>query len=111
VRLQQYIGRDHFAFEFRVFALVPRILVTAHVPPWPAVEAALLDVSDVVRNKVIAERVPLIDRAPQLASLGIDRDAASRVANSPGINFHAGAVGIEFKNISAILLLWTVINV
>ena len=42
VRLQQHIRNDHFIFQLRMLALMPRILMPAHVPPRPAVESAFL---------------------------------------------------------------------
>ena len=41
----------------------------AEVIPGPAVEAAFLDVGDVVGDQVVAQSVALVDRAPELAGL------------------------------------------
>src|ERR1700724_1836804 len=54
VRLQEYVGDQNFVFQLGMFALRARILMAADVPPGPAVEAAFLDVRDVVGDEVVA---------------------------------------------------------
>ena len=78
--------------------------MAAHVPPRPAVEAAFLHVGDVIGNQVVAQRVALVDRTPQLAGLGIDGESAAGVADAVGVDFQIGAVGIERKDVGAVLL-------
>src|SRR6266852_8272948 len=73
VRMEDYIRRDDFVFQFRMLTRVPRILMTAHVPPGPAIESAFLHMRDVVRNKIVAQRVALVHRTPQFACFRIDR--------------------------------------
>ena len=102
VRVQQDVGRDDLVLEFGMLALVPGILMAAHVPPGPAVEAALLHMGDVVGNQVVAQSVAFVDRAPQLAGLRIRRKPHA-VANAVGVNLHARAVGIELQNVGAVL--------
>ena len=58
-----------------------RVLVSAHVVPGPAVEAAFLDRGDVIGDQVIAEVVALIGRAPKSSGDGID-GLADAVADS-----------------------------
>src|SRR5579871_4064852 len=72
VRLQDHIGGDDLVLELRMFSLMARIGVAAHVIPGPAVEASVLHMRDVVGHQVIAQPVALIDRAPQLARLWIN---------------------------------------
>ena len=60
VRVDDDIGRDDFGLQFGMLANVARILVSAHVPPRPAVEAAFLHVRHVVGHEVVAEAIALI---------------------------------------------------
>src|SRR5579862_5006863 len=87
-----------------MLALVARILMRAHIPPGPSVESAFFDVRNVVGNEIVAERVAFIDRAPQLAGLGIDGDSATGITNSVGINLQLAIRGIANKNVGAIFL-------
>src|SRR6266478_2294643 len=100
--MQNHIWRDDFVFQFRVLARVSRVLVAAHVPPRPAVETAFLNVSDVVRNEIVSQRVPLVHRTPQLAGLRVDRQAYT-IADAGRVNSHRRTVGIELQNIGTIL--------
>lgn len=61
VRLQHYVGSDDFALQFGMFALMAWILMSVHVPPGPAVEAAILHVRDVVGDQVVSQSVTLVD--------------------------------------------------
>src|SRR5581483_1073876 len=61
VRLQKNVVSYYFVPQFGMFALMLRVVVPAHVIPGPAVEAAILNVGDVVRHKVIAQGIALID--------------------------------------------------
>src|ERR1700745_1022801 len=72
MRLDQGVRCNDPVFLFRMAALMPRVLCASHVVPRPAVEAALLDMGDVVRNEIVAKSVPLIGRAPQLSGCRID---------------------------------------
>ena len=58
-----------------MLAFQARIRMAADVIPWPAVEAALLDVGDIIGREVIAQLVAFVHRAPQLTGLGIDADS------------------------------------
>ena len=78
MRLQQHVGDDHRVLQVGVLALVPRILIAADVVPGPAVEAALLDVRDVVGDQVVAQLVALVDRRPQLARVAGGRRCRRR---------------------------------
>src|SRR5215469_15926624 len=57
VWLNQNVGNDRFAHEFRRRARFAGIRVVADVEPRPAIEPAFLDRSDVVRHQVVAEFV------------------------------------------------------
>src|SRR5205823_15004174 len=67
VRMENHVRRDDFVLQLGMFALVPGILLTAHVPPRPAVKATLLYVGDVVRDEVVPKRVAVVYGALQLA--------------------------------------------
>ena len=63
-----------------------RILVAAHVPPRPAIKAALLYMRDVVRHEIVAQAVALVHRAPQFAGVGAERDASAGIAYAVGVD-------------------------
>src|SRR6266850_1558805 len=86
-----------------MLALMPRVLMSTHVPPGPAIVTALLHVGDVVRNQIVPQRVAFVHRTPQLAGLRIDRHSYA-VADAVGVNAHCRAVRIEFEDIRTILL-------
>ncbi len=86
--------------QLRMLALVARVLMSTHVPPRPAVEAALLDVGDVVGHEVVAESVALVGGAPQLAGDGVD-GFADAVAQAPGVDLDELAVGRELEHVGA----------
>src|SRR5216684_2938752 len=81
VRLQQHIGNNDLLFQLRMFTLMARILVTADVPPGPAIKSASFDMGDVVGRKIVSQAVTFVDRAPQLTRLRIDRQPTSRIAD------------------------------
>src|SRR5580658_9324626 len=88
-----------------MLALMPWVLMPADVPPRPAVESTFLHVGDVVGNQVVAERVTLIHRAPQLTRLRIHSNPASGIANAVGVHTQRAVRGIAHQNVSAVLLL------
>src|SRR6202030_156660 len=77
-----------------------RILTGADVVPGPAVEATVAHAGDVVRRQIVAEPVALVDRGPEFAGRGVDRQA-DRIADAGGEAAHAAAVRIEFQNVGA----------
>src|SRR5580700_4483146 len=87
-----------------MFPLMARILMAADVPPGPAVKAALLDVRDVVGDKVVTQAVAFVDRAPELSGFGLNGQAASGIADSVGVDAHTGAVGVELQDVGSIFL-------
>src|SRR5580704_103313 len=86
-----------------MFACMPRVLMIACIPPWPPIKTAVLDVRDVVGNKVVTQCITLVYGAPEFAGGGVDRQAY-RVANTVGKDAHPRAVRIEFQNIGTIFL-------
>src|SRR5215472_6761449 len=88
-----------------MFPLMPRILMSAEVPPRPPVKPAFLDMGDIVRHQVIAERVALVHRAPQLPCLWIDEDSSAGIANPGGIYAQCAVRRIAHLNVGPISLL------
>src|SRR5690242_14836640 len=78
---EQHIGHGHFVAQIRALAGMSRIFVSAEVVPGPAIEAALFDPADVVRNEIIAKTIAFIRRTPQGAGRGLDRESHT-VANT-----------------------------
>src|ERR1700720_2072901 len=95
VGLEKDIGDNRLVFQFRMPAVVTRILMTADVPPRPAVETSVLDMGDVVGDEVVSQAVAFVDGAPQFVGFGIDGKAAARVADSVGVDAYFGAVRVE----------------
>lgn len=96
MRLKQNIGNNDLALQLRVLAFVSRIPMTADVIPRTAVETTVLHVGDVIGSEVVAEFVPLIDRAPDLATPGMNRDlripeAYTRSCLPPGVDSRTSA--------------------
>ena len=58
--LHENIGDNDLVLQLGMLALMAGILVAADVVPRPSVEAALLNVSDVLRRKVVADIVSLV---------------------------------------------------
>src|SRR5579859_4266295 len=57
VGLEENVGDDCLVFQFRMLAVVPRILMAADVPPGPAIEASFLDMSNVIGDEIVAQAV------------------------------------------------------
>src|SRR5258706_2241637 len=87
-----------------MFALAPRVLMPAEIPPGPAVEPAFLYVRDVVGDEVVAQRVALIYRTPQLAGLRTHCNSAPSITNAVGIYAKMAIHRIAHKTVCAILL-------
>src|SRR5260221_12997104 len=102
VRLEENVGNDGFVFQFRMLAVVARILMGPDGPPGPTVEPAFLNVSDVVGDEIVAQTVALVDGAPEFTSFGADGQAAAGITDSVSINAHIGAIGVELQNIGAV---------
>src|ERR1700682_3795460 len=79
----------------------PRILIRPRVVPRPAVESTFRDVRDVVGYQIVAQRVTLVYRDPELPGLGMYRDAGS-IANTRRVDSLARSVRIEFEHVGAI---------
>jgi len=67
-------------------------------------------VGNVVGDKVVAQRIAFIDRAPELAGLRIDFQPYW-VTNARRVDMEIGSVGISLENVSAVLLSWMRIRV
>ena len=81
--MHEHIGHERFRRQLEMLAAMPRVLMIANVKPGPAIEAAWLDMTNVIRNEVLAEFVPFIGTHPKLARAWAKCDA-NGVANSPG---------------------------
>ena len=110
MRLQQDVRHDHFTLQFRMFSLLPRILMAADVEPRPAVKSALLNMRDVIRHQVVAQPVALVHRCPQFAGGGIHGDA-HRIADALRVNAPAAAIRIELQDVGAMEFLRVVIGI
>src|SRR5580704_14017622 len=93
-----------------MLALVARVLMLADVVPWPAIKAVLLDARDVVRRKIVAQSVTLVDRAPQHASLRLNRQSHG-ITNAGSINAKPGPVRIILQYIGTMLFKFIVVDV
>src|SRR5262249_31642895 len=98
--LEQDVGHRDLVLEVGAFSFVARIFVAADIVPRPAIEGAFTNPCDVVRWNVIADRVALVGRAPQVA-IGADRKPYA-VANTRGVNPAVAAVGVERQHGGAI---------
>jgi hypothetical protein len=110
MRLQQYIGRDDPLAQFRMLADMTGVLVRTHVPPRPAVKAALVNRGDVVGHEVVTEAVAFIDGGPQLTGARINGQPRW-VSDSRGINAHMRAIGVKGQDICAIPFRWSRVRV
>src|SRR2546426_12472262 len=93
-----------------MLAPVPRVLVCADVVPGPAIEASLLNVGDVIRREIVTELVALVNRSPQFPGLRIYGDA-DRIADAPGIDAQARAVGARLQDVGPVVLHRIVVGV
>ena len=85
--MEDYVGRDDFVLQLGMLPFVTRILVFAHVPPGPAVEAALLHMSDVVGHQVVTQPIAFIDGTPQLTCFWLDCQA-NAIPDAIGVHVH-----------------------
>src|SRR5258708_13824707 len=86
VRIDQHVRNDDLRLQLRMFAHQSRVLMATDVVPGPPVEATLFYRRNVVRNQIVAQGVPLVDGAPQLAGSGLDSFPYA-IANTGGIHF------------------------
>src|SRR5215471_16399476 len=84
-------------------ARMPRVRMRSQIEPGPAVEASLLDARDIVRNQIVSQAVPFVDRGPQLPGDRMDRDA-DRVANPRCVNAKVLPLRIVLEDVGATLL-------
>src|SRR5438093_5844219 len=76
-----------------MLAFTSRIFVGSDIGVWPPVECALADASEVVRHKLVAERVALLDRGPELVAVGVPMQA-DRISRACRVQLVSAAVGI-----------------
>ena len=110
VRLQEHVGIKHPGAQVRVFILVARVDVAAHVIPGPTVEAAILHMGDVIRGQILAESVSFIDRCPQLSGLGMDSNT-NRIADARGVDALTRSVGIELEDVGPVIFDGIIIRI
>ena len=100
MRLNQNVRSDHFCTPIRVTVFQARIAVFAYVVPGPAIEAAVLHMSGVVRDEIVSERISFVGCSPKLSGFWFYREA-DRIANAGRKNSKAGTVRIAYQNIGA----------
>src|SRR5262249_4617686 len=71
VRAEQDIGNRGFGDEIRALRLHTGIAVGTDVAVGPAVKAAVLDAGEVIRRKIVAQLVALVDCNPRLSRDGL----------------------------------------
>src|SRR5271167_2098416 len=103
MRLNQHVRYGDLAREIASFLRVPGVLVSADIVPRPPIELAFANMRDIVRRKIVAENVALVDGAPERGSLRLDGQPRT-IANPGGEDTHVTAVGIEGEHIGAIFL-------
>src|SRR5690348_11003205 len=69
VGLNQNVRDRDLVLEIGAPAGMIRVLVSAQVVPGPAEEGPLANPRDVIGDEIVAPSIPLVDRAPQVASL------------------------------------------
>src|SRR5713101_985027 len=74
--------------------------MVAEVVPRPTIEATLAHMRHVVRDKVVAERVALVRRAPELAGCRVNAKTDG-IANAGRVDAYKRAIGCVLKNIGA----------
>src|SRR6185503_13988748 len=74
MRAHREVGGNRSRDEVRARRLHPDVQMLAEVTVGPAVEPALANRSDVVRNQVAADLVTLVDRGPQRPAPRVERD-------------------------------------
>jgi len=127
VGLNENVGSDHFGGEIDALAglglvrgercrlkvgagavgaglLEAWVLEAAHIVPGPAVETALLDRGHIVGNKMVAQVVAVVGRAPQLTGDGID-GFTHAVADAGGVHLDELSFGSVLEDVGAMELL------
>ena len=110
VRLQEHVGSNDFIFQFRMLALMLGVPGSAHVKPGPAVKASILNMSDVVRNEVVAQRIAFVYRAPEISSLRLNSNTHG-IADARRVDAEARAVRVVFQNVGAVQFAGIIIHV
>src|SRR5207253_2040855 len=88
-----HIALDGLGNQVGLLSLAPRVFVGPGVGIGPAVEAALLDVREVIGDQVVPEFVALLHGGVEDVGIWIPVDADG-VARAGRIDLPSGAVGI-----------------
>src|SRR5882724_7954870 len=75
MRSQQHIRNGRFGHQIRALRLDTRVHIVADVAIWPAVKSAILQGSEIIWRKIVAQFVTLIDRRPDFAGGGLQRQS------------------------------------
>src|SRR3974390_1280460 len=75
VSLNQNVRSGDPVFQIGTLSTMMGVLMVAEVVPRPPEEGAVLDPGDEIRDKIIAEPVALVDRAPKVACLRMNSQA------------------------------------
>src|SRR5438874_3210058 len=97
VRAQDHVRHDGLFHQVWALTFAARIFMGSDVGVGPAVEAALLNVSEIIGDQVIAEQVALLYGGPESVASGIPVNSGG-VARSGGEDFVTAAIGIEAIN-------------
>ena len=97
---ERHIGHQGFFDEVGPLVPAARLLVLAEVGVRPAVETAFPHAGEVVGHQLVAQFVALVHHDPELTGARLPLQADG-VAQAAGIYFLAGAIGVDFENISA----------
>src|SRR3984893_5637791 len=110
VRVQKNVRYQNLVFKLGVFPLVARVLIAPQVEPWPTVEAAVNNVGDVVRWKIVTQLVAFIHRDPKFACHRISRQPG-RITNPPCVDSFPRSIWIELQNVRAPLFVCIIADV
>src|SRR5262249_20106011 len=96
VRAQRVVGHEGLGDEIGslILLLDAPVDVCPPVGEWPAIEAAVFDVCEVIWNEIVAEEVALIDDGPKRAGFWLDVEAVG-IAKAAGEHTLARAVRVD----------------
>src|ERR1700691_2079273 len=101
VRLDKNVGNGDPALQIRALAKVAWVLMVADVEPGPSIEGSFTHPGDIVRDKIVAQPIALIGRAPYVRGDRMNGETDA-VANTGGEDAGILAVGIECQHGCAI---------
>ena len=105
MRAHWHIGHNGFLHQVGALVFAAGVFIRAEVRVGPAVEAAFFHAREVVGHQLVAQLVALVYGRPQRAGAGVVGQP-DRVAQAAGTYFLARAIGINFENIGAALLVF-----